>query len=180
MGAFNITFSPPLQPASCPVPPLLDPFFYRNNITLHVISVNITNTTYAIPIGKSPSETFPVLALMHGNSYYGSWYLQIISQIASYGYIVIAPDYQAFEIGNHVVLDRVRTMRTAIQALFDKNEDANSVFYQKVNTGAGVVLAGHSWGGATVELTSLLQGGGIRGIILLDIIPTVHLLFYRL
>lgn len=97
----------------------------------------------AAPVAEG---TFPVVQFQHGFSLKNLYYKQLISQVASHGFIVIAPQMYAFTMGQNATLE----ISDALEVLSWLPISLSEVL--QLNTLSlpdltNVVLAGHSRGG---------------------------------
>ena len=87
------------------------------------------------------SENYPVVVMVNGTGVYSSKYPALFKHLASWGFIVIGNEDPSTYSGS--------SADTTLAWLLNENENPDSRFYQKVDTGH-IGISGHSQGGVGV------------------------------
>ncbi len=91
---------------------------------------------------------YPVIAFGHGFAMQNSNYISLFKHLASYGYIVIAPQFP-----DVVHLQLAFDLLFCVNHIKDQNKNSSSIFFKLVDT-TKVGLSGHSMGGGASLLAA--------------------------
>lgn len=94
---------------------------------------------------------YPIIAFGHGFAMQNSYYISLFKHLASYGYIVIAPQFPDV---SHLQL--AYDLLFCINHIKNQNTNPSSIFFRLVDTGK-TGLSGHSMGGGASLLASSLD-----------------------
>lgn len=90
---------------------------------------------------ESNNNTYPVVVFVNGTGVYASKYPALFEHLASWGFIVIGNEDPSTCTGD--------SADATLTYLLEQNENADSIFYQKVDT-EHIGISGHSQGGVAV------------------------------
>lgn len=93
---------------------------------------------YPASLTENNNNVYPVITWANGTMCAPALYHSLLSQFAKAGYIVVT--------NTNVMSGDGKAQISSIDFILDKNEDPDSVFYQKVDT-EHIAAAGHSQGG---------------------------------
>jgi pimeloyl-ACP methyl ester carboxylesterase len=68
---------------------------------------------------------------------------------------------------------RVKLLQQALDLAYALNQNISSPLFNKLDVNSGYVIGGHSWGGATASLYSLMNRQGVRGSFIMDEIAMI-------
>jgi enterochelin esterase-like enzyme len=132
-----------------------NPYTRNESVEFYQTTASSTNVVISFPNNLPVGERAPILLWMHGNSYYGEYYIKTMEIAASHGIAMVAPNYLAWSVGTGLVQQRVQLLKQALDLAYSLNQNASSPLFNKLDVTSGYVIGGHSWGGATASLYSL-------------------------
>ncbi|MCS7053034.1 MAG: hypothetical protein NZM09_04800 [Ignavibacterium sp.] len=91
---------------------------------------------------------YPIIAFGHGFAMQNSYYISLFKHLASYGYVVIAPQFPDV---NHLQL--AFDLLFCVRHLKNQNTNPTSIFFRMIDT-TKVGLSGHSMGGGASLLAA--------------------------
>ncbi|MCX8057453.1 MAG: T9SS type A sorting domain-containing protein [Ignavibacteria bacterium] len=97
------------------------------------------------------NKPYPIIGFGHGFAMQTSYYTSLFKHLASYGYIIIAPQFPDV---NHLQL--AYDLLYCVRFIKSQNSNLNSIFYRLVDT-SKVGLFGHSMGGGASLLASSID-----------------------
>lgn len=116
------------------------------------------------PLAKT-GTLYPLIVLSHGAGGCGTGYTYLTQYLASYGYVVAAPDHEdakictieggfgSGKVTNININDRAADINEVIKEMLLANNQADSTFYQGIDKSTAGVF-GHSAGGETAMQVS--------------------------
>jgi predicted dienelactone hydrolase len=110
-----------------------------------------------VPV-SSARETYPLVVFSHGYALSPEWYSRLVEHLASWGFIVLAPEHQESDwfAAHEALIRRPADARDALDFLSTKGDLPQAIDPERI------ALVGHSFGGYTA-----LAVGGAR----LDLAP---------
>ena len=127
-------------------------------------------------IAASTSGPFPVVLISHGYAAYPTLYAFLLTHLASWGFVVVAPDHNERGLLAAVtqcakVADDAKVLLAARDLAVQKSDDPTSVLHGTVDA-SKVAVVGHSAGASAAVRTAqdpsvatfvALDGGGVGG-----------------